>query len=207
MHFWENDKQALQLIIDHHYSHRLSSNIQYIGAIYSDGGLFGDRGEPVAVCVFSIPPTRWRLTVWELSRLVKAPGVDFQLTALISKCCKRIKSQIDLVVSFADFTQLHHGGIYQAASWNFHEMRKPKRDGVLIDGVFVPGRSCNSRWGTNSPTKLAEILPDSEVVPHYDEGKYLYWRALKKSGKIKAKKLGLASNPYPKPDMKDIKSQ
>lgn len=36
------------------------------------------------------------------------------------------------------------------------------------------------------------------VDPHFDEGKHIYWRALNKSGKRKALRLGLENKPYPK---------
>lgn len=38
-----------------------------------------------------------------------------------------------------------------------------------------------------------------EAVPHFDSGKYLYWKALSKAGKRKADRLGLKALPYPKP--------
>jgi hypothetical protein len=38
------------------------------------------------------------------------------------------------------------------------------------------------------------------IEAHYDKGKYLYWKALNRKGKLLAKQLGLQSNPYPKPD-------
>jgi len=69
----------------------------------------------------------------------------------------------------------------------------------LLDGTFIPGRSCNAKWGTRSPEKLTHIL-GREVLPHYDEGKHIYWRALSKSGKRKAARLGLLDLPYPKPN-------
>jgi hypothetical protein len=72
-------------------------------------------------------------------------------------------------------------------------------DGLVVDGVFVAGRSCNAKWGTQSPTKLATLHPEFRISPHYDLGKYLYWTELTKRGKMVAAELGLESNPYPKP--------
>ena len=73
-------------------------------------------------------------------------------------------------------------------------------DGILIDGQFKPGRSCNSSYGTQSPIRLREMMPGRSIEPHYDEGKHLYWRALTVAGKTRAKRLGLQNLPYPKPD-------
>lgn len=191
--------EAVELVKRHHYSRRAPSNVQCVGTLHDSGGLFGDYGEAVAACFFSIPPTRWSEDVWELSRLVRDDNPR-PLTQLISWTCGAAKAKgADLLVSFADKTQGHHGGIYQAASWNYSGARDRSIDGVVIDGRFVPGRSCNSQWGTRSPAKLAEILRKT-VAPHFDEGKHLYWRAMNKDGRRKAERLGLESLPYPKPD-------
>lgn len=147
-------EDAERLIKAHHYSRRMAGNVQYVCTWHEPGGLFGDYGDAVAACTFSIPGTRWSQPVLELSRLVRAPHVAAPLTGFLSLACKMLRGRREgLVVSFADATQDHHGGIYQAASWSFSTYREPRQDGLMIDGVFVPGRSCNSRWGTSSPTR------------------------------------------------------
>lgn len=192
--------EAVDLVKRHHYSRRSPSNIQFIGTLHDEGGLFGDYGKAVAAVFFCIPPTRWSEDVLELSRLVRADQ-RVPLSQLIALACRRLKVMgADLLVSFADKTQGHHGGIYQAASWNYAGARDRSCDGVMLNGVFVPGRSCNSQWGTRSPQKLA-ILLKQDVQPHYDEGKHLYWRALGPRGEAKARRLGLESLPYPKPQV------
>lgn len=182
-------QMAKKMVVEHHYSRRMASNCQFAFVVPNE-----------AACVFSIPPTRWKEKVLELSRLVRVPGSWITLTKFIGLCCDAIRrdKRFDLLVSFADFTQDHHGGIYQACSWNFGGKRKRAMDGVLVGGVFHPGRSCNSRWGTRSPEKLSAIL-GTEVLPHFDEGKFLYWRALNKNGLQKAERLGLKKLAYPKP--------
>ena len=70
-------------------------------------------------------------------------------------------------------------------------------DGVVWRGEFIPGRSANSRWGTQSPSRLANQGIIAE--PHYDEGKHLYWKAINRQGAAKAQRLGLQMLPYPKP--------
>ena len=167
--------------------------------MHEAGGLFGDYGEAVAAIIFCIPPTRWSEPVLELARLVRRDDVDLPLTTLIAAACDCLRRNgADLLVSFADWTHRHHGGIYQAASWNYAGERERRMDGVIMDGRFVPGRSANSAYGTRSPARLAERGIVAEA--HYDEGKHLYWRALNKAGRAKAKRLGLACLPYPKPE-------
>ena len=189
------------LVKAHHYSRRMPGNIQHCYAVREAGGMFGDSGPVVAAAVFTIPPTRWSEDVIELARLVRNPSHSRPLSTLISFSCQWLKkSGVALVVSFADWTQNHHGGVYQAAGWNYDGCRDRAMDGVLIDGVFKPGRSCNSTWGTRSPSKLAELMPSRTIEPHFDDGKHLYWKALCVAGKTRAKRLGLKSVPYPKPN-------
>lgn len=167
--------------------------------MHEGGGLFGDYGPAIAAVFFSIPPTRWAEPVIELSRLVRADR-QIHLTGLISMSCRLLRSAgHDLIVSFADKTHGHHGGIYQASSWNYAGARDRQMDGLIVDGVFVPGRSCNAKFGTRSPERVSRIL-GREVAPHYDLGKHLYWRSLGPRGSQKAARLGLSSLPYPKPE-------
>lgn len=194
-----NYDDALNLVKKYHYSKRMASNVQMVGTWHKGGGLFGEHGEAIAAIVFSIPPTRWSEDVWELSRLVRRDDAEISLSALMAKALSFMKRArpIDLLVSFADATQGHHGGIYQACSWNYSGKRERCIDGVIFEGNFIPGRSANSKWGTRSPGKLRRM--GINAIPHYDEGKYLYWKALNRNGAKKARRLGLSEMPYPKP--------
>lgn len=196
---------AAMLVKTYHYSERTPGNVQFVGTLHLAGGLFGDYGEAVAAIFFSVPPTRWSEDVLELSRLVRKEGVRVPLTLLIRLACGKLKaSGRDLLVSFADAGEGHHGGIYQAAGWNYDGRRERACDGVIIAGKFIPGRSCNSTWGTRSPEKLTALLKQ-DVQPHYDIGKHLYWRALTKSGEAKAARLELKRLAYPKPSTQNEK--
>ena len=188
-------RDVKSLVVVYHYSKRMSSNVQYTGGFYLDGKI-------IAGIAFSIPPTRWKETVWELSRLVRIDDIRLPLTKLISLALHEVKIHIDLVVSFADNTQNHIGYVYQAASWYYGGFRAPCMDGVIVDDVFIPGRSANSKWGTRSPTKLSLLLSKS-VAPHWDKGKYLYWKPLSKTGTEKAKRLGLLMLPYVKEEINE----
>ncbi len=190
--------EAEALVKRFHYSRRVPSNVQLVVTWHEAGGLFGDLGECAAAVLFTVPATRWSEEVWELARLVRRDDIAPSLTGLIATAARIAARSMDLLVSFADATHGHHGGIYQAASWQYDGQREASMDGCIIGGRFVPGRVCNHRFGTRSPERLAERGIIAE--PHYDEGKHLYWRALSRSGKAKAARLKLQSNPYPKPD-------
>lgn len=196
-----NQEYANQLVLTYHYSHRIPGNILLVGSLWEPGGLFGDQGRIIAACYFSCPPTRWSENVAELSRLVRREDVCPQLSMLVSRTVKEMRRQkkADLLVSFADSTQGHHGGIYQASNWHYHGKRESRMDGCVVNGQFIPGRSCCSRYGTRSPKLLQERFPTWNIEPHYNEGKHLYWLALCRTGEEKAKRLGLESQTYPKP--------
>lgn len=196
---------ARQLVLRYHYSGRWpgGNTACVVGTWHEDGGLFGDSGEAVAACVFGIPASSgWSQPVLELVRLVRRPDVRPQLSGLVSATSRWAhRKGWPLLVSFADATHDHHGGIYQACSWNYHGQRAKRMDGLIIDGVFIPGRTLNTRYGTQSATKLAERGIASE--PHWDAGKHLYWRADGRTGKRMAESLKLLCRPYPKPHVND----
>ena len=195
-----NTSEAVGLVMRYHYSGRAPVNVQFVGTFHLDGGLFGDFGEAIAAIFFSVPPSRWSEDVWELSRLVRIEACRVPLTRLISLACKQcVKAGQDLLVSFADAAEGHHGGVYQAAGWKYDGQRDSRLDGLIINGAFVPGRTCNSIYGTQSPDKLRAKHPEWSIEAHYDVGKHLYWRALNRNGEAKAKRLELRSASYPKP--------
>lgn len=199
-----NVEDAIDLVKAYHYSRRAPSNVQFVGTFHLSGGLFGDYGEAVAAIFFSIPPTRWKERVWELSRLVRKDECRVPLTRLISLACRQcVKAGQDLLVSFADAAEGHHGGVYQAAGWKYDGQRDRQMDGLIVNGSFIPGRSCNSIYGTRSPDKLKLQKPHWHIEPHYDVGKHLYWKALNRIGKGKAARLELRDQPYPKPTKAD----
>lgn len=188
-----------EIILKHHYSHRLPGAVTLC---------FADiEYEPVrrtlACVMFGWALGRSEESMWELTRLVRLPEYDKPLTKLIAKAMGHIRQHklIDLVCSFADSEEDHHGGIYQACSWAYSgDSRSREVDGFNIDGVFVPARTANSRYGTSSVEGLQKLLKGKhEVTPHYAPGKHHYWKALTKEGMKKAIRAGFASHPYPKP--------
>ena len=183
------------LVLNEHYSHSLPSFTCLVVGIRR-------KHKVTAACYFSNSASgRWTEQLVELSRLVKLKTEETQLTQLISFGLKTIKkmkeSKYNLCISYADYSRNHHGGIYQAASWNYHGKRKRRLSGFILNGEFVHRRSAYSRFGSSS----IDILKKHKGEPFYDDGKYLYWKALNKKGKAKAKKLELQKNEYPKPGL------
>lgn len=198
LQFRVGEKLAVHSLVEkYHYSHRAVRNASFVGSLHDP-----KTGEAVAGCVFFSPAARWSFPVLELARLVRVDRIRVPLTRLISLSCKELtKRGFDLLVSFADSTVGHHGGVYQAASWKFDGKRKPSLDGLIVNGSFVPGRSLNQVYKTRSLAKLRGLHPEWSIEGHYDTGKFLYWRALSKRGVAGALGLGLRDAPYPKPNI------
>lgn len=201
-------KEVNNLVKKHHYSHRpIPEGLAVLSVSYHEegGGLFGNEGPAKAGVLFCIPPTRWSEPVLELLRMVRTD--DYKgpsLSSLVSQGIKKLRRdrERDLVVSFADPSFDHHGGIYQACSWNYHGIRAGGIDGFQIGNRFVPRRTCFNLYGTSSLEGLMRIFEgrSSKITPHHDPGKHLYWKSLDKNGEKKTARLGLLKSPYPKPN-------
>lgn len=198
------------LLIAHHYAGARIPNARYV---------FGARvaGRMEAAILIGGASARWEnANVVELVRLVRTPEYSFPLSSFISWSIRQIKTDhYDLLLTYADPAQGHHGGVYQASGFFYggqgaiEPPGRPEKknhfqsliDGFFIDGVFVPRRSCNARYGTSSYPKLQALLSAHSVVPHRTVNKHLYWRPLCVSARNKAKKLGLKMLPFPKPTL------
>jgi hypothetical protein len=190
-------KDAADLLAKNHYLGRMPRAVMLVAAVFEDA-----NPSPVAAIFFSHPASKWSVPVLELTRLVRSPECKMSLTQLVSFGCKQLKQDKNLpqlLISYADPEAGHHGGIYQASSWNFHEKRKTYVDGAYVNGEFVPWRTLKHRYGFSSPNSVQKLHPELNIETHKAEGKYLYWRALDGRAEQDAKKVGLEKNPYPKP--------
>ena len=198
--------EARALVLKHHYSRRWPRRVVLAVTAHESGGLFGDRGRAVAACVFGVPATIWKEPVIELQRLVRLPRLVFPMSSLIASAATEMrqiyarKAINDLLVSYADPDHGHHGGVYQSSSWRYAGEKGHKVSAIRVDGEEMHPRTAYGRFGTWSPAKLRRRFQSVELV--LGAKKHLYWRALNRRGKAKAKRLGLKSLPYPKPGLK-----
>ena len=197
-----NKDEAAYLVQKYHYSRKCPKNILSI-TVTESGGLFGDAGKPIAAIVYRLPGSTWKEEVLELARLVRTDDTDIELTRLISYSLAVLKQQerYDLLISYADKTHRHHGGIYQAASWNYSGfVNAYKGNFVKIGDDVIHTRTISSALGTRSMGVIREHFSDFEVDDVTEKGKYLYWKPLNRKGTQKARRLGLERLPYPKVD-------
>lgn len=189
-----------QFIKQYHYSGNYNRGSVGVGLFESD--------KTEALCVLA-PTISSRIglnlenpaerSILELSRLVRHPDSQCSLTSLISQTLRQAQVELKchLFCSYADYTQTHHGGVYQAGSWAFSGIRPIITDGFLINGIFHSKRALHAKYGTASMTNLLYL---GDVQPHRDCGKFFYWRACNKKAKRVAVSLGWTSLVYPKPD-------
>lgn len=177
---------ATEIIVENHYTHRFPSGWV---RCYEYGGV---------VVVFSIPANKnlepfifdTPVQLRELARLWAADGhKPFALTQALSAIIKQFRRdepQVKALVSFADPNQDHHGGIYQAASWNYTGQSSESRAYMLPDGTPVSRRAFHTGSKSYVPTLPVIKLP----------GKLRYIKLL--DTRVR-KHLKLALKPYPKP--------
>jgi hypothetical protein len=190
------------LVRDYHYSRRMAGLIRHAFAWRKPGGLFGETGEPLAGVIFSQPVNRnFPEQAAELSRLVRREDFTGKLSELVAWSLRwlRANTTTPFVLSYADSTQGHHGGIYQACGFVYIGATQPGHIGFNCpDGTFVHGRNCNTRFGTRSVNAIAKLKPDWSPV--YGEPKHLYIFPLRQKWPTIARRHGWEVKPYPKPD-------
>ena len=189
------------LVRDCHYSKRMSGLVRHAFAWRESGGMFGDTGKSVAGITYFQPVNRnFCKESLELSRLVRADGFSAQISEFVSWSLRWLKANscAPFVLSYADTTQGHHGGIYQATGFNYIGATSPGHIGFKApDGSFVHGRICNSRFGTRSVAAIEKIKP--AWVPVYGEAKHLYIFPLRQKWPSISRANGWTALPYPKP--------
>lgn len=115
-----------------------------------------------------------------------------RIAALALKFLKRANPKLRLVVSFADSTQGHHGGIYQAGNWVYSGQGAASRFWIVRGKITHP-RTVIERGGSNSLAGARNMDPaaSATIVP----GKHRYLMPL--DAEMRERILPL-SKPYPK---------
>lgn len=115
-----------------------------------------------------------------------------KIAAIAIKFLKNSNPNLRMIVSFADRSQGHHGGIYQAGNWIYNGCGSESRF-WMINGKITHPRSVIERGGSNSLAGAKNIDPNASaiIVP----GKHRYLMPL--DDEMRQRILPL-SKPYPK---------
>ncbi len=130
----------------------------------------------------------------ELVRIALSEHESFvsKIMMVAVKMLKSANPKIRLVVSFADSSQGHHGGIYQSTNWIYTGVGNPAKF-YKIHGKITHPRSLGARGVSQSIDGAIKL--DSEAAVIIVPGKHRYLMPLDK--KMRKQVLPL-SKPYPK---------
>lgn len=159
---------------------------QFIGCVIFSIGSNRNIGSPYGLT---------QQEICELTRvaLKKHKTPVSQILAKSIKMLKRQSPGLRLIISFADETQGHLGGIYQATNW-IYVGEFAQSAGVRIKGKIVHRRTLNSRYGTSTVEWLRKHV-DPRAAAVQGKPKHKYLMPLDRQMRKQVAPLSL---PYPK---------
>lgn len=103
---------------------------------------------------------------WELVRVAMKDHTT-QVSAFVKlalRSLRKIKPEIDAIMSYADSGQNHRGGIYKAGGWIY--LGESNATSMMIHGVKVHVRSVVGRYGYAAIAKIrSNVDPNASLVP------------------------------------------
>jgi len=126
--------------------------------------------------------------------LTKHENAVSRIAALAIKFLHKANPRLRLIVSFADQSQGHHGGIYQAGNWIYNGQGDPAKF-YMIRGKLTHPRSIGAKGLVQNIHGARKLDPNATVVNV--PGKHRYLMPL--DPKMRAQIAPLAK-PYPKRD-------
>jgi hypothetical protein len=204
---WATHEAAKYACVNWHYSGCLPAgklvkvgaweNDKFIGVVLFGRGATPNLGRPYSLgqdeCV-------------ELVRiaLTKHENAVSRIAALAMKFLQKANPKLRLIVSFADQSQGHHGGIYQAGNWVYNGQGDPAKF-YMIRGKLTHPRSIGAKGLVQNIHGARKIDPNATVVDV--PGKYRYLMPLDADMRSRIMPL---SKPYPKrakQAMTDVQSE
>lgn len=181
------------LLDRYHYLGSKLADPMFVFAWRMPGGLLGDTGEPVAAVIYASPANRYfKNGSIELTRLVRANYLREPLSQFVAWSLRWLRRNTDLLfcLSYADSAAGHHGGIYQALSFE-----------------FVAITQGHARWRNPTSGIIVSDRAFSQRRPGYRIGwervrsahKYLYIKPLNEKRTLLFQRFGWESLPYIKP--------
>ena len=172
-------KTAKEYISKNHYSKKISSRVRV-----SLG--FFNNNDDLVTCIVYNHPVGLRITKWmhrnnincaELGRLFSNDGLPKNTESYcISQSFKYLKEHypdIKYLISYADSSHGHNGGIYQATNWKYIGKSVSGNGVFIIDGIETHPKALYNRHGTSTRKVIKEIYGDRVVIKNR-EPKYIY---------------------------------
>lgn len=133
----------------------------------------------------------------ELTRvaLTKHQSPVSRVVRLAIQFLKKKSSELRLIVSFADPSEGHHGGIYQAGNWTYTGRQPPTTEYIAPDGKQWHGRMVSKDGRIKVQGKYRPCWRIDQCTPIEKPGKHRYLMPLDKEMR---KSILPLSKPYPK---------
>lgn len=157
-----------------------------MGAVIFGGGATPEIGKPFGVKQHE---------ACELVRVALSGQQQNETSRIVAICVRKLAKdypRLKVIVSFADESQGHHGGIYQAMGWTY--LGRSISDYIRINGKIVHPKSLHSKYGVGGqsiPWLRQNVDKNASRVVQYDKHKYVF--PLSKDVKDRLK-----PQPYPK---------
>ena len=192
---WATHEAAKYACVNWHYSKCLPvgklvkvgawENGKYIGVVLFGRGATPNLGKP------------YGLEQYECVELVRIALTSHKIpvsrvAAIATKFLSKANPKLRLIVSFADVSQGHHGGIYQAGNWVYNG-RGDAAKFYMIRGKLTHPRSIGAKGFVQNIQGARKIDPNAYVVDV--PGKHRYLMPLDKE---MAKQIKPLAKPYPK---------
>ena len=195
---WATHAAAKYAVETWHYSHVLPvpplvkvgvwENKAFVGVVVFSRGANNNLLKPFGLSqVEGCELTRVALTshVTPVSRVVRL-AIDF---------LKRNSPDLRLIVSFADPSQGHHGGIYQAGNWIYTGRQPPTIEFIAPDGKQWHGRMVSKDGKIKVQGVYRSCWRTDQCTPIEKPGKHRYLMPLDASMRAQIAPL---AKPYPK---------
>ena len=195
---------AKSLIVRHHYLHSLPGGTQlafgvFLGQRLTGAGIFGvgpfNAPSLVEGAVANDCLTLTRL--WLSDELPR--NSESRVLGLVLRALRR-RTQVKFLLSYADRSRGHVGGVYQATNWLYTGLSEAMPLYDVGDGHLHHSRSLSHAYGTHSVAHFAHHGVDVRRVPQQRKHRYVYFLDPAWRSRLKVHVL-----PYPKVDRKQIK--
>ena len=195
---WATHEAAKFACLNWHYSKAIPMPPLVKIGVWEDGKfvgvvLFSRGASPMLGAAYGLNQTE----CCELTRvaLTKHKSQVSKIISIAIKFLKKNNNGLRLIVSFADQSQGHHGGIYQAGGWIYSGTSAHKFDFIGPDGKKYLSRQVAESGVIKQFGKTTKVYKRSECIAVPVPGKHRYLMPLDQAIRDKIAPL---AKPYPK---------
>ncbi len=166
-------------------------------------GLYDSAKTLSGVCTYGIPASRFEFSIqpYELNRLVVNDRMPSNTLSYFLMGTLRLITLANIIVSYADENQGHHGYIYQATNW-IYTGRSSAEKRIFIDGKETHRKTLYNVYGTSSLDGIREEGKDVTFEAQMGKHRYFQFTGNKRDASLLRKEVlaKFPSEPYPKGD-------